>query len=76
MRKVASMYSRDPGRIFREAGGSMEVTDECSNTGEIMSIESLGDRAPFCWNGGMVLWVEGRSARSWHRRVISNNRGL
>ena len=33
----------------------MEVTDESSNTGEIMSIESRGCRASLYWNGGMGL---------------------
>ena len=33
----------------------MEVTYECYNTGDIMGIESQGDKAPLCWNGGMGL---------------------
>ena len=48
-----------PGGIYREAGGSMEVTEECSNNGEIICIEIRGDRAPFYWNGGMVLGAKG-----------------
>ena len=49
------MDSSEPGGLYGKAGDSMEVTDKCSNTGEIMGIESLCFRAPFCWNGGMVL---------------------
>ena len=33
----------------------MEVADECSDDGEVVIIESRGVRAPFCWNGGMIL---------------------
>ena len=33
----------------------MEVTDDYSNTGDIMGIEIRGGRATFCWNGGMGL---------------------
>ena len=36
------MDSRDTGGLCGEAGGSMEVTDECSSTGEIMGIEIRG----------------------------------
>ena len=39
----------------------MEVTDECSNTGEIMGIESQGGRAPLCCNGGMGLGAKGEA---------------
>ena len=39
----------------------MEVTDKCSNTGEIMRIESRGGRTPFCWNGGMGLGAKGEA---------------
>ena len=48
----------EPGGLYGEAGGSMGVTGEFSNTGEIMGIGSLGGRAPFCWNGGMGLRVK------------------
>ena len=53
------MYSSEPGGIYGEAGGSMEVTDKCYNTEEIMGIEILGGRAPFFWNGGMGLGAKG-----------------
>ena len=49
------MDSRYPGGLYGEAGSSMEVTDECSNTGEVMGIKIRGGRSPFCWNGGMGL---------------------
>ena len=39
----------------------MEVTDDCSNAGEVMRIESQGGRAPLCWNGGMGLGAKGES---------------
>ena len=49
------MDSIEPGGIYREVGGNMEVTDECSNTGDIMGIEIRGGRALFCFNVGMGL---------------------
>ena len=49
------MGSRNPSGIYREARGSMEVTDECSNTGDIVGIEIQGVRSPLFCNGGMVL---------------------
>ena len=55
------MYSSEPGELYREAGVIMEVTDECSNTGEIVGIEIRGVRAPFCWNGGMGLGAKGEA---------------
>ena len=51
--KFDSIDNSKPGGIYREAGDSMEVTDKCSNTGEITGIEIRGGRVPFCWNGGM-----------------------
>ena len=39
----------------------MEITDECSNTGDIVGIEIRGGRAPFCWNGGMGLGAKGEA---------------
>ena len=55
------MDSSKPGVIYGEAGGSMEVTDKCSNTGKIMGIEIRGGRGPFYWNGGMVLRAKGEA---------------
>ena len=49
------MDSSELGGIDGEAGGRMEVTDKCSNTGEVMGIEFIGVRASFCYNGGMGL---------------------
>ena len=49
------MDSIEPGGIYREVGGNMEVTDECSNTGDIMGIEIRGGRALLCCNVGMGL---------------------
>ena len=49
------MDSSEPGGLYREAINSMEVTDKCSNTGEVMGIEIRGGRASFCWNGVMGL---------------------
>ena len=40
---------------FGDVFGSIKVIDECSDPGEVMSIESQGDRAPFCWNKEMGL---------------------
>ena len=53
------MYSSKTGVLYREAGSSMEVTDECSNTGEIMGIESQGGRALFCLNREIELGAKG-----------------
>ena len=55
------MDSSDPGGLYREAGGSMETIDKCSNTGEIMGIENQGGRAPLCCNGGMGLGAKGEA---------------
>ena len=49
------MDSSKLGGLYGESGSSMKVSDKCSNTGDIMGIESLGGRDPLCWNGGMVL---------------------
>ena len=49
------MDEREPGRIYGESSGSMEVIDKCSNAGEVMGIEGQGGRATFCWNGWMSL---------------------
>ena len=55
------MYITKTGGLYGEVGRSMGVTDECSNTGEIMGIENRGGRAPFCWNGGMRLGAKGEA---------------
>ena len=49
------MDSSKPGVIYGEDGGSMEVTDKCSNNWDIMGIEIQWGRAPFFWNVGMGL---------------------
>ena len=49
------MDSCEPGVLYGESGSSMEVTDKCSNNGEVMGIESQGGRAPLCCNVGMGL---------------------
>ena len=49
------MDGSKPGGLYGEVSVSMEVTDEGSDSGEVMIIESRGGRAPFCLNGGMVL---------------------
>ena len=48
------MYSIKPGGLYGEAGVSMEVTDKCYNTGDVVGVE-----APFCWNVVMVLGAKG-----------------
>ena len=53
------MDGSEPGGIYREAGGSMEVADEYSDAGEVVIIEIRGGTAPFCWNGGMGLETKG-----------------
>ena len=55
------MYISNSSGLYGEPGGSIEVTDDCSNTGEIMGIESQGVRSPFCWNGGMGLGEKGEA---------------
>ena len=55
------MVSSEPGGLYVEAGGRIQVTDECSNTGKIMGIESRGGRALFCWDLGMDLGDKGEA---------------
>ena len=43
------------GEIYGEDRISMEVTDKCTDAGEVVSIESQWGRVPFCWNGGTGL---------------------
>ena len=49
------MDDRNPGRLYRESGSSMELAYDCSDAREVVHIESQGGREPFCWNGGMGL---------------------
>ena len=49
------MDDRNPGRLYRESGSSMEVAYDCSDAREVVHIESQGGREPLCWNGGMGL---------------------